>query len=250
MSRKKLLILLLFTAVTLNAEKLERAVNLTTEANEHSLKVQEKINDLVEKKDELYSQFKTLSNELKSLNQYNNELKDIVNSQENEKNSIIKQIDKIDDTKRDILPLIKNMLLSLEEFVNNDTPFLYKERTKRVKRLKKLVKRSDVSVSTKYAAVIEAFEIENEYSRTIETYNDILDSTNSAKNVKFLRLGRVGFYYLTEDNKECALWDNETKSWIKLDNTHTYKLNEAIKIAAKKTVPNLLNLPLFTPKAI
>jgi len=236
-------------STNLYSESLNKSIQITEKGNTHSQKVQTKIDGLVQKKDILYGEFKALSNELKSLTQYNKELKEIVTSQDQEKVSLTKQIKNIDETKRDILPLIRNMLSSLEEFVNSDTPFLYKERTARVQRLKELIKRSDVTVASKYKAVIEAFEIENEYARTIETYNDILTYNNLSKNVKFLRLGRVAFYYVSEDNKECAIWDNQTKGWVELDSSYTHKLNEAIKVASNKSIPKLLSVPMFTPKA-
>lgn len=253
MKNKKLYILCLLSslvATSLYANNLGEAVNTTMSSNHNSIKTQEKINTLVGEKEILYREYKALSNELKSLNQYNIELQDIVNSQTKEKNSIENQIFQIEDTKRDILPLIKNMLLSLEEFIDNDTPFLQNERDKRVKNLKKLIKRSDISVASKYKAVVEAFEIENEYARTIETYNDILTYNNLDKNVKFLRLGRVAFYYVSEDNKECGIWDNSLKRWVELDSSYRYKLNEAIKVASNKTVPMLLSVPMFTQKGI
>jgi hypothetical protein len=131
--------------------------------------------------------------------------------------------------------------------VQNDTPFLYKEREQRIIRLKNLLKKSDVSIASKYRAVIEAFEIESEYARTIETYNGILEQKDLRKDVKFLRLGRVAFYYVSEDNKECALYDNKTKSWHKLPTSNIHLLNDAIKVASKKSIPHLLIVPLFTP---
>jgi len=228
------------------ASDIQKAVDVTQKANKNSITSQKKIDKLVTKKERLYQEFRNLEYELKSLNNYNKELKEIINSQNEEKRSIISQIEQIDKTKREILPLIKNMLLSLEEMIQNDTPFLYQERTNRMERLKRLIKRSDVSVAAKYRAVIEAYEIELEYTRTIESYNDILRDEGLSKNVKFLRIGRMALYYVTEDNQECALWDNTQKIWVKLDSSFTVKLNKAIKIASKKGVPSLLKLPMFS----
>jgi len=242
--------ILLTIGLNLYGQNLDKAINITTKGNNSSINSQKKIDKLVQKKERLYSEFKALNNELKSLNQYNKELAEVVNSQESEKASINKQLENIDDTKRGILPLIRNMLVSLDEFISKDTPFLYKERTQRIKRLKALIKRSDISVASKYKAVMEAFEIEKEYSRTIETYNDILTYDSLSKNVKYLRLGRAALYYVSDDNKECAIWNNSTKEWVKLDSSYIFKLNKAIKVASNKAIPSLLTIPMFTPKAI
>lgn len=248
--KNKFLIIYLLLCTSIIAKELNSAVELTTKANVHSIESQVKIDKYVSQKEKLYHTYRVLNNELKSVSNYNEELQEIVVSQKNETKSIMQQIKQIDKTKRDILPLIKNMLLSLEEFIQNDTPYLYQERVQRVLRLKKLIKRSDISIASKYRAVIEAYEIENEYGRTIETYNNILEYNGLTKSVKFLRIGRVALYYVTEDNNECAIWNNETKDWHILDHSYSMKLNSAIKIASKKGVPNLLNLPLFRPKEV
>jgi hypothetical protein len=248
MDKKLFLILMLLSYnLILHADDLNKSISLTAKANSHSLNTQKKIDSLAYTQEKLYTRYKNLTNELKSVSAYNRELQEIIHSQKQEELSLNEQINKIDDTKRDILPLIKNMLHSLEELVQNDTPFLYKERKQRIIRLKNLLKKSDVSIASKYRAVIEAFEIESEYARTIETYNGILEQKDLRKDVKFLRLGRVAFYYVSEDNKECALYDNKTKSWHKLPTSNIHLLNDAIKVASKKSIPHLLIVPLFTP---
>jgi len=246
MKKKSYLVFFVLLYSLATAQELQQAIQITNKANLHSIKNQNKIDSLVIKKEKLYSQFQNKNNELKSLNNYNKELKDIIDSQQVEHKSILKQITKIDETKREILPLIKNMLVSLNDMIQNDTPFLYKERTQRIKRLQKLIKKSDISIATKYRAIIEAYEIETEYSRTIETYNDILEVNGLSKNVKLLRVGRIALYYVTENNKESAIWDRTTKKWFILDTQYIQELNNAIKIASKKSAPNFLNLPLFS----
>lgn len=248
MKKNLLLMLLALSCTSLIAKELDKTITLTKKANEISINSQKKIDSFVNQKEKLYEKFKINNYELKSLNNYNVELNEIIDSQNEEKASILKQIDEIDETKREILPLIKNMLISLEEIIQNDIPFLAKERAKRIKRLKRLMKRSDISIASKYRAVIEAHEIEIEYSRTIETYNDILENQEVSKNVKFLRIGRIALYYVTENNKESAIWNKKTNNWHILDDSYVIKLNKAIKIAAKKSVPNLLTLPMFNVK--
>ncbi len=250
MKKKLLLIFFVFLCTSVLAEELNKTISLTKKANGISINSQKKIDSLVHKSEKLYAKFKIQNYELKSLNNYNIELKEIINAQTREKASILKQIDEIDETKREILPLIKNMLVSLDEMIQNDIPFLPKERTKRIKRLKRLIKRSDISIASKYRTIIEAYEIETQYGRTIETYNDILENQGLSKNVKFLRIGRIALYYVTENNKESALWDQKTKKWHILDDGYAVKLNKAIKIASKKSVPNLLKLPMFSAKEV
>lgn len=246
MKFKFLLSLLVISYV--HASSLEKSVDITSKANDTSIASQKRIDKLVSKKDALYHEYKQLLREASALKEYNKELQEIIQSQVIEKKVFNEQINEIDKTQRNILPLIKNMLSALEELVTNDTPFLYKERIARIQRLKKLIKRSDVTIAAKYRAIIEAYEIENEYGRTIEEYSGILEIDSLKKSVSYLRIGRIALYYIFEDASQAAIWNNETKKWIVLDSSYIIKLKDVMKIASKKGVPNLLKLPLFKAK--
>ena len=73
------------------------------------------------------------------------------------------------------MPLMLRMIDGLDQFVQLDVPFLLEERTTRVARLRDLMERSDVSVSEKFRNVFEAYQVENDYGRTIEAYKASLD---------------------------------------------------------------------------
>ena len=96
---------------------------------------------------------------------YNQQLRDLIQSQEDEVISIQKQTESLKNTNKEILPLISKMLENLEKFIALDTPFLKEERENRTKNLRAMMKRADVSTSEKYRRTLEAYQIENEYGR-------------------------------------------------------------------------------------
>ena len=65
------------------------------------------------------------------------------------------------------MPLMSRMIGALEEFVEVDVPFLIDERRRRVGNLLDIMGRADVTVAEKYRRLVEAYQIENEYGRTI-----------------------------------------------------------------------------------
>ena len=105
------------------------------------------------------------------------------------------------------------MVNALEQLIEIDTPFLYEERTQRVTELAALLDRSDISISEKFRRIFEAYQIENEFGRTIEAYKDEISIENEIYNVDVFRLGRVGLYARTPDGSEAAIYNSKINSW-------------------------------------
>ena len=80
------------------------------------------------------------------------------------------------------------MIDALDQFVELDMPFLLEERRQRVAFLRTLLERSDVTVAEKFRRLLEAYEIENDYGRTIESYKGSLDVDGASREVDFLRI--------------------------------------------------------------
>jgi Protein of unknown function (DUF3450) len=138
------------------------------------------------------------------------------------------------------------MIDTLDQFVQLDTPFLLEERTKRVAGLKQMMQRADVSSSEKYRRILEAYQIETEYGRTIEAYDGKLGEGDAAKTVEFLRIGRVALLYQTPDGKETGYWDADGKKWVE-DDGYGSETRQAIRIAKKEGAPDLLWVPVHAP---
>ncbi|WP_293393574.1 DUF3450 domain-containing protein, partial [Nevskia sp.] len=160
-------------------------------------------------------------------------------SQEAEKDSVRVEIREIARTNIAILPLMQDMLAVFGQFVELDTPFLIDERKERVKALNDMMPRADVTVSEKFRRILEGYQVEIDYGRTIEGYRGNLDG----KDVDFLRIGRVGLLYQTPDTKETGYWDRDKKGWV-IDNSATEGVKEGLKIARKQSSPDLLMVPL------
>jgi seryl-tRNA synthetase len=73
-----------------------------------------------------------LSQQLDLTNIYNRQMQDLINSQNQEIQSINEQMVELDNTNRGILPKLEEMILTLESIVQNDIPFLLDERNDRI----------------------------------------------------------------------------------------------------------------------
>ena len=184
-----------------------------------------------------------LSQQLDLTNIYNRQMQDLINSQNQEIQSINEQMVELDNTNRGILPKLEEMILTLESIVQNDIPFLLDERNDRIANLKDILLQSNVSTSEKFRRVFEAYQIENEYGRTIESYRDEITVDGSQYNVEIFRLGRVGLYARTSDGKYNAMYSKKENKWVNQKGIDS-ELVIALKIARKELPPSLLKLPV------
>ena len=106
---------------------------------------------------------------------YNTLLDRQIEDQEEELRNLRLSIDQVQFIERQVLPLLTRMIDGLEQFVALDVPFLIDERNQRVENLTVLLERADVTAAEKFRVVMEAWQIENDYARTIYTYTDELE---------------------------------------------------------------------------
>ncbi len=217
------------------ADDLKKSRQLITETNETLQTSQKKIDEIDAQYKQMFQQYKTLKKEINNYQVYNRQLTDIIDSQNQEIENLRKDIAQIESTSIQIMPFMEKMIGGLESFVASDFPFLPEERSTRLQQLKDNMKRADLSNAAKYRQILEAYQIEIDYGKTIESYEGHVDN----RKVHFLRIGRIGLYYLSLDKSYCAAWHPTKQQWQTLEDTD-YKLSiaKAIKIAKKQRAPD------------
>ena len=226
-----------------NEELLEQAISIEASSSNAAADRQDYINRIDSQIIELIGEIQYLSQQLDLTNIYNRQMQELITSQNNEIESIKQQMVELDNTNRGILPKLEEMVLTLESIIQNDIPFLLTERNLRVIELKEILMQSNVSTSEKFRRVFEAYQIENEYGRTIESYRDEISVEDNLYNVEVFRLGRVGLYARTSDGNFNAMYSKKEKKWIKQKGIDS-ELVTALKIARKELPPSLLKLPV------
>ncbi len=243
------LILALLACQTAHSDTLNSAIKVETSTNAAAIKSQKNINRLSEQTRSMLQKYRAASHQTETLKTYNTHLKDLISSQEQEKLSLQQQLQDIETTQREIVPLILRMLDSLEKFVALDLPFLPRERGERIDKLKLMVTRADVTNAEKFRRILEAYQIENDYGNTIEAYKADLTLDGVTSSVNFLRLGRVALYFQRFDESESGYWDKEQKKWLALAEDYNHAIRNGLRIARKETAPDLLALPISAAEA-
>ena len=206
---------------------------------------QQRVEQVADQTDKLLNDYKTVTKVVDGLLVYNSLLQRQINNQEEEKTGIAESIDNVALIERQIVPMMTRMIDSVEQFIELDTPFLLDERHKRIERLRGMMERSDVSAAEKFRRVIEAYQIENDYGRTIEAYRGTVDINGNQQEVDFLRIGRVSLTYQSVGGQHTGAWDQEAEAYVELP-PEKYKTQVAhgIRVARKQVAPDLLVIPV------
>ena len=220
-----------------------RAIAQSTEES------QARIDQLDQRTQNLLSDFRANLQQLEQLNRYNASQQRQVDAQRREMQSLEEDINNIASLQRAIQPLMEDMVEALDQLVEADIPFLMEERRNRVERLRRLMDDPARSPAQRYRLVVEAYQIENEYGRTIESYRgDIEIGGRSFENVEFLRIGRVALIMRTDDDQTLKRFDRASRQWVDLDMAMLPDVRQASRIAREQIPPDLIFVPLTAPQ--
>ena len=211
-------------------------------------KSQKTIDKIADETQVLLQKYRQTLRRIENAKIYNQQLRETIQSQNEEKKNVAEQIETLKNTNKGIIPLMVSMVKNIEQFVSLDIPFLPKERSKRIVELNELLKRADISTSEKFRRILEAYQVENDYGKTIEAYRGIHKKGDKELTVDYLRIGRIALIYQTLDAKESALWNPATNSWEQLSSSYRKSITEGLKMARKQTAPQLLKLPINAPR--
>ena len=242
-------LLLIAIPMILPAQTLSQVLEAQTERTLISQSSQERVDKIVQQTRNLEDKYRASLKEIEGLLIYNQLLDLQIENQERVMIDLEKSIVMVSIINRQIVPVMTRMIESLEQFISLDVPFLKEERTNRVKNLKEIMVRQDVTVAEKYRKVTEAYQIENDYGRTIETYKDTLEVDGATLELDFLRVGRISLMYQSVDGKVSGVWNQKTQSWEDAQNSRN-QIKMGLRIAKKMVPPDLVILPVDSPEAI
>ena len=239
-----------FGPTVFSQDKVEQIVDTGVERNDEARASQQRVDKIADATDKLFAQYKKELKVIDGLKVYNALLQKQLDDQLQEIVDLKESIAEVSVIERQITPMMLNMIDGLEQFINLDVPFLLKERTERITMLRETIERADVTAAEKFRSVLEAYQIEGEYGRTIEAYKDLLPIEGKSREVSLLRFGRITLVYQTEDKVHNGVWDQANRTWRPLEGADFRNyISNGLKIARKQVAPELLMLPVSAPEA-
>lgn len=232
------------TGGTAAAATLNDVYRAADQINGQARQSQARIDTLTEETRTLLNDYKTVLKEIEGLRVYNRQLDRQIENQEKEKTQLSGAIEEVTVIERQIGPLMLRMIDGLEQFVQLDLPFLQKERAERIAMLRETMDRADVAVSEKFSQVLRAYQIENDYGRTMEAYGDTINIGGTERQVDVLKVGRVALVYQSPDGEETGMFNPSTRQWEQLGDEFTTPIRNGIRMANKQLSVDLLELPI------
>jgi hypothetical protein len=230
-----------------------QGINNILKAGDRSIRLaqasQARVDKVVEETRNLLDEYNTVNKEIDGLKVYNQLMERQIQDQVEEMETLANSIEQVTVIERQIPPLMVRMIDGLEQFIALDIPFLVEperpERTDRVDKLRALMERGDVSVAERTRNVFEAYQVENDYGRTIESYKGELTIAGGIRQVEFLRIGRIALLYQTADGAFTGAWDKEGGEFVELrSGSARTQVRQGLRMARKEIAPDLLLLSI------
>ncbi|WP_311063818.1 DUF3450 domain-containing protein [Halomonas sp. DWK9] len=213
----------------------------SVEAQQTQSELQQQIDRADEATRSSIEELRRLERETRQMEATNATLSSRLASEAERQQRLSQALDTLSDT-RAALPMIEqDMTEQLTRWVESDLPFLTDERLARIESAGS----PDTGSAERIASLLEAWRAELAYGRDVDSWRGRLEREGaSPREVEYLRIGRIGFYYLTPDGREGGVWDKESGEWLMLDEAARHQVRNGLRIAADQRTPELLQLPL------
>ncbi|MBV1930402.1 MAG: DUF3450 domain-containing protein [Porticoccaceae bacterium] len=217
---------------------------------------QRRIDDTAQQSDSLLRQFQLVNKQIEGLQVYNAQLSRQIDNQRRTVSEIEQSIENAALIERQITPLSLSMLDALEQFIHLDLPFKLAQRQSSIDQVRKNMDSASFSAAEKSRQVLELYDIESEYSATIEQFDGLLGTDEllgidgQQRQGAFLRIGRLALLFQSGDQGLTKVWDKNTRQWQGVSaGEYRRSVADAIRMAKKQAPLDMMKLPIAAPES-
>lgn len=208
---------------------------------------QQRVEQLDDQTAALVNDYRANLKQLEAATRYNASLNRNIVAQQRQMERLALDLENVSGLQRGMQPLMEDMLATLGDLVEADLPFMIDERRERVARLNKVMSDPNMSAAQRYRLIVEAYQIELEYGRTIGQSEGSIDDNGTLRSGEFLRVGRVALMFKTADDSVLKIWDRDQRAWVDLSKSYTPDVRLGLRMAKEQTAPGLLPVPVKAP---
>lgn len=239
----------LFGTGVLHAQTVDSVLKQSQENTAALAAAQRRIDGIVEQTDALSQDYRLVLKQIEGLKIYNAQQELQIADQEQQLVKLDESIAGAATLDRDVAPLMEQMILALEQFIDLDLPFYVNERKERVEKLRANFANSNLSSAERFRQVLEAYKIELDYGNNVEATTRSVNVDGVDQDVNVLRIGRIAMMYQTKDRSITAAWDAESEDWVRLSQgEYGSAVSEGLRIANKQAPVNIMTIPAPAPQ--
>ncbi|TRO96557.1 DUF3450 domain-containing protein [Glycocaulis profundi] len=225
--------------------QLDEALRTAQQSTQEGAQTQQQIDGIADRTASLESQYLALRQQTEDQRIFIEQQQVFLRSQQNEIEELTAQLDRVSGIERDLTPMLLEMYVRLEEFIESDLPFQTDQRRARLDNLERTLGEANVSPAEKYRVILNAYEIESSYGRGLATYTEEVDVDGTPEQADILRFGRIAMIRMIRDRMEIMTADN--LEWRPLSNQYANNVQRALRIAQEVTTPEVFVAPLPGP---
>ncbi len=217
---------------------------------ERARRSQQTVDQLADETHDKFQDYRQVLKVIEGLRVYNERLEKQIENQERRIVEIEKATRDAAVVQRQIPAVVSRMIDGLEQFIDLDVPFHERERRDRILLLRVNQDRDNLTIAEKFRQVLEAYKIENEYGRKIDSYRDTVEIDGKPREVNILRIGRLALMYQTTDGELSGAWDQARRQWTPLGREFRTAILQGLRIARKQAAIELMKTPVPAPTAL
>lgn len=208
---------------------------------------QKQIDQLDDQTASLLNDYRANLKQLEAARRYNASLTRNIEAQERQLVRLREDIENVEGLQRAMQPLMEDMVARFGDLVDADLPFKSAERDERVARLSTVLENPDMSAAQRYRLIIEAYQIEGEYGRTISAYEGTVNVEGQELTGEFLQVGRIALMFKTPDDSTLMIYDPAAGGWTNLNRSYLQDVKYAMRMAKEQTAPDIFFAPVKAP---
>lgn len=231
------------------AQQLNQTLQSARQSTTDGAQTQRTIDNLDDQRTDIELEYRALLEQIESQRLFVEQQEVFIRSQENEVTSLQQQIERVDNIERDLAPMMREMVVNLEQFVNLDLPFRMdgeNGRLARIEGLYELLDDPNISPAERYRVILNAYEIEASYGRSLNAYDEEILEDGIPVSVDVLQIGRVAIIRVYANGRMTIRHANSS-GWEDLPGSYEANVTRALRIAQEVTTPSVFLAPLPGP---
>jgi hypothetical protein len=223
--------------------QLQTALSTGAQSTQDGASTQRQIDNIDDERTDAELEYRALLQQIESQRLYVAQQEVFIQSQENEIDSLQLQIDSVGNIQRDLIPMLREMVDNLRQFVELDLPFQQEDRMAQIENLYDLIDDPEVSAAEKYRVILNRYEIEASYGRGMRVFSEETVENEEPVTYNFLQIGRVALIRENPGGGYSLLY-RDADDWADLPGGYTSEIQRAFRIAREVTTPEVFTVPL------